>query len=68
MTSSRAPMTITEMHDALQRLEALPMALESEVPDVLMSFLKSILHERDAGAARLARFLRETVHARHART
>lgn len=66
--SSQAPMTLTEMHDALQRLDALPTVLGAEVPDALMSFLKGTIHERDAGAARLARFLRETVHVRHVRT
>jgi len=57
-------MTITEMHDALDRLAALPKAVDAEVPEVLMTYLRETIHERDAGAARLARFLRETVRVR----
>lgn len=58
---SRDMMTMTETNAALERLNHLPSRYGTEIPDELMSFLRGTIHERDAGAARLARFLREAV-------
>lgn len=58
----RDHLTLAEAQDALRRLYLLPDVFATEIPEELMSFLRGTIHERDAGAARLARFLRETVH------
>jgi hypothetical protein len=61
VSPTRVQMTVTELQDALGRLYLLPDSI-GPVPHELMAFMRMTLHERDAGSARLARFLKETVH------
>ena len=63
-THVRDQMTPSEVNDALRCLDALPGALGAEVPPELVSFMHKVISERDPGAPRLARFLREVTHVR----
>lgn len=56
----RAPMTVSELHDSLRRLYIAPDQI-GHIPEEIMTLLRAMLHERDAAADRIARFLREVV-------
>lgn len=62
LTPSNDQLNLADVQEALRRLYLLPDVLAADIPEELMAFLRMTIHERDAGAARLARFLRETVH------
>lgn len=56
----RSPMTRTELNDALQRLYLAPDQI-GHIPDEITTLLRTMLHERDVAAERIARFLKEMV-------
>ena len=51
-------MTSKDLQIALDRLAILPDQI-GHIPDEVAALLKAMLHERDTGAERISRFLRE---------